>query len=163
MAPVYEALPSTGDEDDVANCMSNPLWTDPERSAELLAPLAQLLLPEPVLSYVTSHGGSTPVLLAIAPGGLTWSRVPWELLPLPDGRRLIEAATIRYEPPAAELRDERDRLTGPIRVGSHRLCDRPVPVGSCAVPWRPPSVAPAHRATPPAWGHAVRPPQGADS
>jgi hypothetical protein len=117
MAPVVDALPSRGDEDDVAMCLGNPLWTDPERSAQLLAPLAQLLLPEPVLSYVTSHRGSTPVLLAIAPGGLTWSQVPWELLPLPDGRRLIEAATIRYEPPAAELRDERDRLPDPSASG----------------------------------------------
>lgn len=117
MTPLRDALPSSGDADDVAECLRNPLWTDPDKSSQLLTPLADLLLPGPILSHLATHCERTPALMAIAPGGITWSRVPWELLPLPDGRRLIQAATIRFEPPAAELREVRDRLPDRTAAG----------------------------------------------
>jgi hypothetical protein len=75
-------------------------FSDPTKEFVWSAELAGHVLPEGLAADILARveNGQT-VHLRVLPSPRL-ARIPWELLPLPDGRRLIEAATIRLDAPA---------------------------------------------------------------
>ena len=75
-------------------------FSEPTKELSWSAELASLVLPEGLADDILTRGAAgQTVHLRVLPSPRL-ARVPWELLPLSDGRRLIEAATIRLDAPA---------------------------------------------------------------
>lgn len=81
---------------------------DAER--DLSTYLARHVLPETFWNQLAAHADQ-PVLLRVTPSRRL-AQVPWELLTLPDGTRLIEHATLVYEI-ASTVHYQRDPLPTP--------------------------------------------------
>ncbi|MGH8905269.1 MAG: hypothetical protein ACRD0K_01815 [Egibacteraceae bacterium] len=65
---------------------------DPDRERELASALGRALVGDPLARLLDRGSRQRPARLVIAPGPLL-SRVPFDLLALPDGRRMVETAT----------------------------------------------------------------------
>ncbi|MGC4989838.1 hypothetical protein [Nocardia salmonicida] len=72
--------------------------TEPTAELRLAQCLTSAVLPDVLRADIAARGGV--IRLRLTPSRRL-SRVPWELLCLPDGRRLLEVAEIVHEPPAA--------------------------------------------------------------
>ncbi|MBL0706964.1 hypothetical protein JJE72_15825 [Sinomonas sp. JC656] len=74
--------------------------SNPAREAAWSAELAQRLLPPGLAQDLDRRScAGEDIVLRIIPSPRL-ARVPWDLLPLPSGRRILEAATVRLDAPA---------------------------------------------------------------
>ena len=119
-----DALPASlvGENPEVAvlRALRTGALADRDREATLARRLADALLPghllAQILRYVTV-GERVRIRLTPSP---RLARVPWEILMTDDGRRLVELAEIRYDPPATV------HARRSVRPKSWRqVCDRP--------------------------------------
>lgn len=121
-AGLFDALPVTlstaaGDAPaagvpPIQRALSHALWRDPQQVRQLLEPLAAQALPQPLLDRLADHTGQNPLRLKVGAAGL-WSLVPWELLPLPDGRFLADAADVQACPPVGLVHNRARRPVDP--------------------------------------------------
>lgn len=75
-------------------------FSNPEKERLWSAEVAALVLPAELASEVVVRSGfGEDIHIRVLPSPKL-ARVPWELLPLSDGRRLVEVATIRLDAPA---------------------------------------------------------------
>lgn len=113
-------LPDESDRDAVHRALRHGGFADPFRELALAVRLAAVVLPAALAGQFTTAGGTARFRLRVTPSPRL-ARVPWELLVLPDGRRLVEVADVVHDPPAT-VHAQRDRRP----VGWHRLADQPV-------------------------------------
>ncbi|MBO3747411.1 CHAT domain-containing protein [Streptosporangiaceae bacterium NEAU-GS5] len=85
-------------------------FADPVRELSLARILSETMLPDGLAAELALSDGRPSVRLRITPSRRL-ARVPWELLVLPDGRRLLEVADVFTDPPAV-LHVKRGRLPG---------------------------------------------------
>lgn len=94
------------DRDAAARALVGGHLTDREREAALATRMGAAVLPAELAGLLMA--ADEPVRLRLTPSPRL-SRVPWELLALPDCRRLVQVADIVHDPPAT-LHAHRDRL-----------------------------------------------------
>lgn len=70
------------------------------RHEEALTELTAAVLPAGLADQIAKKSAPQPVRVRLCPSPRL-AQVPWELLKLPDGRRLIEAAVIVHDPPTS--------------------------------------------------------------
>jgi hypothetical protein len=100
---LFEALPvPEGGEDDTdfTRRVIRGALADPTSEGELAADLGEALLPQPLIKVFEKADSNNPVSLVVAPCPAL-AQVPLCALGIGDGRRLVEAAVIRYVPSAA--------------------------------------------------------------
>lgn len=96
----------------VRRAMEDPLWVDPQALRELLEPLAEQVLPAALQDRLDGHGPGDPLRLKVGAGG-RWALLPWELLPLRDGRLLVDAADVQASPPVSLVHDRQRHPADP--------------------------------------------------
>lgn len=103
-----EADPATAPGDSTAPPAGNPLTSGPFSTRgderELAERLASAALPAELATQLVDEARRAHIRLRITPSPRL-ARVPWELLLMPDGRRLIEVCEIVLDPPTAIYAD----------------------------------------------------------
>lgn len=98
MALPHPLFDETGVEP-IHRALVNEGFSDPEQEAALATRLAAGILPDQLARQLTNLDGGSRIRLRVTPSPRL-ARVPWELLALPDGRRLVEVADVAHDPPA---------------------------------------------------------------
>ncbi|MFT3660685.1 MAG: CHAT domain-containing protein [Gordonia sp. (in: high G+C Gram-positive bacteria)] len=134
LAPLAAGLIAGDLDDQVRRAVTGPL-TRRDDEAALSRALGRGLLPDSVIDGLRARSarvGPPRVSVRITPSRAL-ARVPWELLAVHDDERLIESATVQYEPPAA-IHVGRRALPEPWeRVADKPVCylvDPELPAGS---------------------------------
>lgn len=119
-AAISGALPVAGDGESEAaavdRALADPLWTDPGTSGRILEPVAEAYL-GPILGDLVGlptrqPDAGAPARLTLQPGA-RMAMLPWELLPLPDGRRLADVADVSAMAGSLPLLWQRQRQPQP--------------------------------------------------
>ncbi|MES0835948.1 hypothetical protein [Nocardiopsis tropica] len=99
-AELAAALPGPGE--DVAAALADGAMTDPARERDLAARLASVLWPAELTDQIRQVGEGTGVrpLVRVQPSPRT-GQVPWELLAVDGGRRLLDLADVVLAVPLA--------------------------------------------------------------
>lgn len=94
-------LDDESDTDAVHRALVTGPFADPDRERDLATELTAAVLPDELATTLTdtAQGQGCSIRLRLIPSPRL-ARVPWELLVLPDGRRLLEIADITLDPPA---------------------------------------------------------------
>jgi hypothetical protein len=82
-----------------ARALADGAFADPGREHALATRLAAAVLPAPLAAALAATGTGPALRLRVIPSPRL-ARLPWELLALPDDRRLLEVADICADPPA---------------------------------------------------------------
>lgn len=100
---LHAALPGKRHGEDGRAAAERALGTgafaDPVREAALSNALSAAVLPGELARRLTAVDAADRVRLRVTPSPRL-AQVPWELLVLPDGRRLVEVADVCHDPPA---------------------------------------------------------------
>lgn len=103
--------PDEGSRDLVRRVLTQEAFSSPERELALAQKLANVLLPGPLAAAIMDAAESGRPIVKITPSPSS-AAVPWEILALPDGRRLINIADITYDVPAT-VKAKRARFPQP--------------------------------------------------
>lgn len=95
---LHAALPDPTGPDGLRPALTTGAFTSPHAESALAQHLRQSLLPGALLRPLLDHLPTRPHV-RIQPSPRT-ARVPWELLPVDDTRRLVECAEVSVLPPA---------------------------------------------------------------
>lgn len=91
--------PDESSRDLVGRVLTQEAFSAPERELTLAQKLANVLLPDRLAAAIMGAPESGRPIVKVTPSPST-AAVPWEILALPDGRRLINIADIAYDVPA---------------------------------------------------------------
>ena len=91
--------PDEGSRDLVRRVLTQEAFSAPEREFALAQKLASVLLPGRLAAAIMDAAESGRLLVKVTPSPSA-AAVPWEILALPDGRRLINIADVTYDVPA---------------------------------------------------------------
>jgi CHAT domain len=99
-AALVSGLEGESDEDAVRRALVDGPLATPARERDWSTALRDLVLPEQLSQEIIKRTEAGETLLVRILPSPRLARVPWELLPLPNRQRLIEAVTIRLDAPA---------------------------------------------------------------
>lgn len=140
----------------IEQALVNGALANPVDERELARVITSTTLPESLQSELVQRivGGHPDDLLIRITPSRRLAQIPWELLALPDGRRLIEVATVIYDAPST-IHHQRSRLPIPWSSGRRgvplRMIDPILPRGSSCgqiLPWPDNPFAPVNGACP---------------
>jgi hypothetical protein len=125
------ALPGEEPDESARRALVTGAFADRGEELRLSKDLGALVLPAPFWERLLRESRHRPVTLRITPSRAL-ARVPWELMVAPDGRRLVQIATLVYEAPST-VHYQRALLPQPFDTHSDkplRTLDPAIPEGA---------------------------------
>ncbi|OBJ70703.1 hypothetical protein A5643_10020 [Mycobacterium sp. 1274756.6] len=119
-------LPDESQDDSIRRALTFGPFTDRQYEARLATDLTKHLLPEDLRAQLLSRSRSGTITIHITPSPRL-AQVPWELLFINDRTRILEIATVVYDPPATVVSSA--RTAEPPESGPLFLIDPQLPSG----------------------------------